>query len=568
MSDTDRLTPAIVVSSRAPRDLAVLTEEIGKRYGDDYHVVSSSTPDAALASIRTLLAAQRRIALVLTGFSRDDADGIDFLRRCAALDSTSRRAIVMHWGDFDSGREAVDALALGHIDHWLICPEHSRDEEFHRSVTEMLEEWSTEENMGEVVTIVGDSSSPRSVQLRDLMARNHVPFGFYEATSPEGQRLMGRAGSRTPTLPIVLIRFLPDRPVLENPSDAELADAFGAFALPSSEEQFDVVIVGSGPAGLAAAVYAASEGLTTAVIEREAMGGQAGTTSLIRNYLGFPHGVSGARLAYSAHQQAWSFGARFIFMRSAEGLRDSGIYHLIRLSDGSEIRGRCVILATGATYRHHEAPGLEDLLGRGVFYGPAVTEASSFRGKRVFVVGGGNSAGQAALHVAKHAAQVTVLVRKDSVAESMSTYLIREINSLPNILVRVGTEVVEALGSQQLDSLVLRDLRSGEKWHEEADSVLLLIGSHPNTDWLDTTIVRDRWGSIVTGNDLAEEHPTAWPEQRPPLAFETSVPGVFAVGDVRRNSVKRVASAVGEGAVSVQLVHQYLEQDRYQRMRV
>jgi thioredoxin reductase (NADPH) len=558
--DDANLPPAIVLNSRSPADLAVLAHELGKRYGADYDLIACSTPDDTVGRVEALRGAGHPVALVLSGLSDDDPDGVEVLCRCRAIDARCRLAIVMHWGGFRWGDSAVDALSLGRIDSWLLRPAGSRDEEFHRLVTELLEDWSADRRLGhEVVSIVGDVAAPRSAELRSLMARNHVPFRFHDAASELGRRLVDRAGLSTPAMPVVQIHFRADAPALENPTDAEIVDAFGVFDPLPPGARFDVVVVGSGPSGLASAVYAASEGLSTAAVEREAMGGQAGTTSLIRNYLGFPSGVSGARLAYSAYQQAWSFGTRFVFMRTATALASDGDDRVLTLSDGTELRTQCVILATGTTYRRLEAGSVEDLMGRGVFYGPAVVEAASMRGKQVFIVGGGNSAGQAAVHLARHAAHVTILVRGSSLAESMSHYLIQELEAAPEVTVRFRTEVVAAEGTDRLDSLTLCDLTTGERWTEPADVLLVLIGSQPHTDWLEDTVALDEWGFVLTGSDLLRRAPPAWEDERAPLALETSLPGVFAVGDVRRGSVKRVASAVGEGAMAIQLVHQYME---------
>lgn len=472
---------------------------------------------------------------------------------------------MVRWGDFDTAGPVFDALTVGQIDHWLMRPEHSPDEEFHRSITEFLEDWSGGHSAGfEAVRIIGERWSSRTHELRDTFGRNHIPLGFYDANSESGRLLLADLGLESPALPVVVLRFTAQPTALTDPSDMEIADAFGIMKPLPSDERFDVAVVGSGPAGLAAAVYAASEGLKTLVVERQAVGGQAGTSSLIRNYIGFPKGVSGAKLAFSAYLQAWSFGTTFHFMRSATGLSSDGDDRLIALSDGTQARSRAVILACGVNYRRLGVASLDAFQGRGVFYGAAVAEAPAMQDKRVCVVGGGNSAGQAAVHLAKYASQVEVLVRTESLAASMSDYLVREIASAPNIEVRYSVELTGGAGSGRLEQLTLKHLESGAEETVDAAALFVLIGSRPETAWLPPAVARDDWGFIVTGAELEgrSESGDGWGLDRPPLLLETSMPGVFAVGDVRRGSVKRVASAVGEGAIVVQLVHQLRDLER------
>jgi thioredoxin reductase (NADPH) len=349
-----------------------------------------------------------------------------------------------------------------------------------------------------------------------------------------------------------------DRPVLVNPSNREIADAFAIMTPISGEEVFDVTIVGAGPAGLAAAVSASSEGLRTAVVEHEAVGGQAGTSSMIRNYPGFSQGVSGASLAQEMWYQAWTFGTTFVYMRRAESLSGRDGHYRLRLSDGSVLTTRTVIIATGAAYRQLAIPQLERLQGRGIFYGAAASEAPAMRGRNVFIAGGGNSAGQAALHLAKWASRVTILVRGESLADSMSNYLIRQIGVTPNVDVCYRVQVAGATGTSHLQSLILQDTASGARRSAPADALFVLIGAQPRTEWLGKAVARDRLGFIHTGSDLPAGARRCWPLDRPPLPLETSLPGVFAAGDVRLGSVKRVASAAGEGAAMIPLVHRHL----------
>jgi thioredoxin reductase (NADPH) len=363
-------------------------------------------------------------------------------------------------------------------------------------------------------------------------------------------------------LPVVVVF---DRLALVDPSNAEMADAFeliSPFGLNtlSDVRDFDLVIIGAGPAGLAAAVYGASEGLRTVVVERETFGGQAGTSSLIRNYLGFSRGVSGSELAWQAYQQAWLFGASFRLARQATALHHRGERLVVSLSDGTEVAGRMVIVTTGVSYRHLGVPSLEALQGAGVLYGAAVTEAQGMKGQEVYVVGGGNSAGQAARHLSKHARHVTLLARGESLASSMSQYLIKELEAAENIQVRVNTQVVNGGGKGRLEHLVLEDCATKRTETVPAAALFVLIGARPHTRWLPEEVMRDERGYVITGNDLLRDGspPEGWPLERPPMLLETSVPGVFAAGDVRCGSVKRVASAVGEGAIAIQMVHKYL----------
>jgi thioredoxin reductase (NADPH) len=408
----------------------------------------------------------------------------------------------------------------------------------------------------EAVRLLDHRWSPRGAELRDTFARNRIPVGFHDVDDERGRRALAELGLDDPPLPVVVLRFTPEPRILLDPTDLAIAEAFGLAAPVDQTTVRDVVLIGAGPAGLAAAVHAASEGLRTCVVEKAAVGGQAGTSSLIRNYPGFPRGLSGSKLAGSSFEQSWAFGAEYVFMREAVGLETGGV-HAVRLSDGSRVPTRSVVVATGVAYRRLDVPGLEELRGRGVYYGAATTEAPGFQGRRVAVVGGGNSAGQAAMHLSRYAAEVAVLVRGTDLAASMSDYLVREIAASPNVSVRHGVQVVGGGGDLSLERVVLRDLRTGAEETVPMDGLFVLIGSEPHTEWLAGVVERDRWGFLVTGADLRPR-----PGTRMPLPLETSVPGVFAVGDVRHGSVKRVASAVGEGAVAVSSVHQWLNEIR------
>jgi thioredoxin reductase (NADPH) len=551
---------AIVVVGRDAGERETLYEELTKRYGADYLIVACDEPAELETRVRDLLAAGTPVALVIGVVGEADPDGIEVLARIRAIDPTTSRVAAVHWGEWDTARPIFDAITMGQVNHWVTCPVQSPDEEFHESVTRFLSEWSNERGGGfEAVQIIGEQWSARSEELRDAFSQNGIPIGFYDAGTDRGRQILRELGLESPELPVIVLRFGGQRSALVNPSDLEIAEAFGLMTPIPAEEVFDVAVVGAGPAGLAAAVNASSEGLRTVVVERRAIGGQAGTSSMIRNYPGFAQGVSGAKLAFEAYQQAWFFGTTFLFARHVESLSRADGYYRVRLSDGGTLTARSVVVTTGVTYRRLGLPTLEDLQGRGVFYGPGVSEAPAMRGRRVFVVGGGNSAGQAAMHLAKWAGQVTVLVRAGSLADSMSDYLIREIDAAPNIEVIHGVQVVDGTGTDHLESLVLEDRRTRTRRTVAADALFVLIGSQPQTDWFGEDLACDQWGFILTGPDLLSEPGGRWPASRPPLLHETSLPGVFAAGDVRRGSVKRVASAVGEGAITIPMVHRYLE---------
>ena len=407
------------------------------------------------------------------------------------------------------------------------------------------------------IKVVGHRWSAPSSQLRDFLARNQVPYRWYSVDDPEGQRLLAAAGAGDRQLPVVITV---DGEALITPTRSEVANRVGLATSPA-RDFYDLIVVGGGPAGLGAAVYGASEGLRTVLVERLATGGQAGQSSRIENYLGFPDGVSGAQLTDRARRQAAKFGAEVLTTREVVGLEVCGSARRVRFADGTFIDAHTVILATGVSYRRLGAPGLDDLTGRGCYYGSALTEAMACAGQDVYVVGGANSAGQAAVYLARYAKSVTILVRGSSLEKSMSYYLIRQIADIPNISIRTCTEVTEVCGEDHLEMLTLRNTATGDTEIVNAQLLFLFIGAQPLTDWLDGVVVRDRMGFVVAGPDLSPdgERPRGWDLDRMPYHLETSVPGVFVAGDARSESAKRVASAVGEGALAVMLVHRYLE---------
>jgi thioredoxin reductase (NADPH) len=532
--------------------LQTLEGRLARRYGFDYQVMAAGSPTQALADLERWRADGRTVALLIAFRSMAEMDGVQFLIRAHAIHPPAKRALLIAFGDATADEPILQAMTLGQVDHYFARPWEPAEERLYPVIAEMLGEWVEDSGAAtrfEAIRIVGPQWAPRCHELRDLLERSSIPYGFYSDDSTEGQALIRSAGrGRELTFPLVLLWN--DR-VLLDPSDDELFEALGVQGRPM-RPHYDVAIVGAGPAGLAVAVNAASEGLRTVLVEQGAPGGQAGSGSLIRNYLGFPRGVSGRDLMVRASEQAWLFGAEFV-VTAATGLASSGKDHLVTLASGAEIVSTTVVIATGVGYRRHEAPGLDALTGAGVFYGAAAAEARALSGEDVFVVGGGNSAGQAARHLARYARHVTLLVRSVSLSESMSHYLLKQIENTHNITVRLNTEVVAGRGDGRLEQLTLRHLADDTVETVPAAALFLHIGAIPRTGWLAGAVELDGHGFVVTGRDVAGSA-----SERTPLPLETSMPGVFAAGDVRRGSVKRVASAVGEGAMVVQALHEYM----------
>ena len=555
--------PVLLAVDDDPDALGRIEDELRQRYGSYYRVACEGSSEAGMQTLRDLRAAGEEVAVVLADQWMPGMTGVEFLTHTRQLYPGVKRALLYERGNRTTREPILQAMALGHIDSYVPKPERAPDEEFHREVAHFLEEWARDYRPASVaVRIVGEPRSARSQELRDILNRSVVPCAFYPADSEEGRVLLASVDKTSARLPVVIVF---DRLVLVDPSNAEMADAFemtspfGLNTLPDVRN-FDLVIIGAGPAGLAAAVYGASEGLRTVVVERETFGGQAGTSSMIRNYLGFSRGISGSELAWQAYQQAWLFGASFRLARHTIALHHGPEQLVVSLSDGTEVASRAVIVATGASYRRLGAPRLEALQGAGVFYGAAVAQAQGMKGQEVYVVGGGNSAGQAARHLAKHARLVTLLVLGESLATDMSQYLIEEIEATENIEVRFNTQVIDGGGQGRLEHLVLKDRTSGRTETVPAAALFVLIGARPYTGWLPEEVVRDETGYIIAGSDLLRDGvpPEGWALERPPMLLETSVPGMFAAGDVRYGSVKRVASAVGEGSIAIQMVHKYL----------
>jgi thioredoxin reductase (NADPH) len=550
------MIPVLLAVDEDERALRAVERELIDRYSRSYRVVCVSSADEAMAELRALKEAGDDVALVLAAQSFADTTGPEMLGGVRELHAHAQRGLLIEWaswGDGQTAGEIFEAMARRQIEYYVIRPSQAPDELFHQSVSTFLLEWAHSRRVSpHTVRIVGESWIGRAQELKEVLGRCAIPHSFMLADSPEGRALVERAGEDGP-LPLVVMS---NGTVMRDPTNLELASAVGATIDPDRRE-FDVVIVGGGPAGLSAAVYGASEGFRTLVVDDGGIGGQATSSSLIRNYLGFPRGVSGRRLAEAAYEQAWVFGAKFAFMHDATGIRHEGDRIHVSLSDGGEVSARALILATGATYRRIGVPGLEALSGAGVFYGGPASEAPTTVDEDVHVVGGANSAGQAALHLAEYARQVTLVVRADSLDKGMSHYLVRQIEVTPNVEVRLGTEVVGGGAGDDgwLDRLVLRSASGGTET-VASDGLFLMIGARPNTDWLPPELAQGDGGFIRTGADV--EAQGGWPLERSPLSLETSMPGVFAAGDVRHGSMNRVAAAVGEGSIAIRLVHELL----------
>jgi thioredoxin reductase (NADPH) len=555
------LRPVVLALEEDRETLALLENQLTGRYANDYRVECIGDPDSAHRRLTELADANDELALVLAGGSESIFSAGGFLERVRVLHPRARCALLVAW-DVWADRESADAIrdsiALGRVDYYVLRPARPTDDVFHEAVSNFLLEWATERRVvPQTIHIVGKEWSGRANELRETFERCAVPYAFWLADSDAGRELVANAGPEV-ALPLMV---LPDGRILSDPSDAEIAEAAGD---PSDFDQktYDVLIVGAGPAGLSAAVYGASEGLRILVIDQGGIGGQVRSSSLIRNYLGFPKGISGSRLAEQAYEQASVFGATFVFLHRADTLARSDDGLTVSLVDGRRVTARTVILASGATYRRLGVPAVEALSNAGVFYGGPASVAPALTGRDACVVGGGNSAGQGVLHLARYARQVTLVVRAQSLEIGMSHYLIQEIEATPNIDVRVGTEIVDGHGEGHLEQLVLRDTATGGHETVPADALFVLIGAVPRTDWLPPAIAKDPNGFLLTGEEVAED--SNWPLERRPHALETSMPCVFAAGDARRSSIKRVASAVGEGSIAIRLIQELFDSERSQ----
>jgi len=547
--------PVLLTVDDDPGVSRAVARDLRRRYGQDHRIVRAESGRQALEALREIKLRGDPVAVLLADYRMPEMSGLEFLEQAMDLFPNARRALLTAYADTDAAIQAINVIDL---DHYLLKPWEPPEEKLYPVVDELVELWRTADDQPVTATqVVGHRWSARSYEVRDFLARNSVSYRWLTADQPEGRRLLEAAGLDEAGIPLVVT---PDGGSLVDPSLEELAARVGLSTTPATDF-YDTVIVGGGPAGLGAAVYAASEGLRTVLVEREATGGQAGQSTRIENYLGFPDGVSGVQLTDRARRQATRFGAEILTAAAVTGLEVRGSSRVVRFADGGEVAAHTVVLATGVAYSTLDAPGTAELTGRGIFYGSAVTEAPSCADEDVYVVGGANSAGQAAVFLSRHARRVTILVRADGLERSMSHYLVRQIRDTPNIEVRPNTTIAGASGGEHLERLRLCDTGTGVVEEVPAAFLFVFIGAAPCTDWLDEVVQRDPRGFVVTGPDLlvGGKRPRGWPLDRDPYYLEGSVPGVFAAGDARANSVKRVASAVGEGAMAIQLVHRYLE---------
>lgn len=532
---------------------AALARDLRSRYADHHRIVRATSGPQALAVLAELALRDQPVALIISDQRMPGMTGIQMLEQARVHAPSAKYLLLTAYADTGVAIKAINDIGL---DHYLLKPWDPPDERLYPIIDDLLGDWrAAHPDHSSDLRVVGHRWSSASHDIKTFLSHNHVLYHWYDIElDAEGERLRVLADAAPADLPLVLV---PDGDTLRSPSTLELA---GALGLRTSAEQllYDLCIVGAGPAGLAAAVYAASEGLSTVIVEREAPGGQAGTSASIENYLGFPRGLTGSDLTQRAVAQASRFGAEMVLPRWVTGFQTRGPVHAV-LFEGGEIEARALLVATGVSYRRLEAVGVDELTGRGVYYGATASEANQCQGDDVYIVGGANSAGQAALNLARFARRVFLVVRSDSLTESMSRYLLERITSAPNIEVRYRSEVVACRGDEHLEALTLNDRDSGIKVEVASSWLFVFIGASPRTDWLGAGMVRDSFGFVVTGQDLLRPSLTqGWPLLREPFTLETSVPGVFAAGDVRLDSMKRVASAVGEGAMSVYLVHRYL----------
>lgn len=554
--------PLLLVVDADPERLERCETELERGFGVDFRVRGELTTAAAITCLQQAHDWGQRVAVVMVDHALADDARAEVFNASRTLHPDARRALLIEWGAWAERTTAsaiLSAMSVGDINYYVLKPWIAQDELFHRTVAEFVQEWSRYEvaNLREVVVIASDHSV-RAQAVRSLLARNGIPSAFRASGSTLARDVLEFIGEPDPGDGVLVWMSAVGGAVLHDPTDVEIAEAWGvSTSLAEGEDpSFDVLVIGAGPGGLAAAVYASSEGLRTLVVEQESIGGQAGTSSLIRNYLGFSRGIRGSELAQRGYQQAWVFGAHFVLMRTVQTLEKRDGHFVAMIGDVGEVTARAVVLATGVSYRRLDVPSLENLMGMGVYYGASVSEAHGLQGLDSCVVGGGNSAGQAVLHLARYCRQVTLVIRGKDLSASMSQYLIDAIDAAPNVTVRASSEVVGGDGDGRLQEITLRDRETGAEEALPVAGLFVMIGAVPGTGWLPEDVGRDGRGFVLSGSDAAAD--PHWPEDRPPQPYESTVPGLFAIGDVRCGSVKRVASAVGEGSVVVSQIHTHL----------
>jgi thioredoxin reductase (NADPH) len=552
--------PALFAVDDDPQVLRAVERDLRQKYGENYRILRADSGESALQAVEQLHQREEQVALFVVDQRMPKMSGVEFLERAKLTYPNAKRTLLTAYADTEAAIRAINSAG---IDYYLMKPWDPPQEKLYPVLDDLLADWTEDYKPNfEGIKVAGHRWSPEAHRIKDFLARNLVPFQWHDIEQEHTSCvILEKAEAEHPGQTLVVF---PDGTHLLEPTNAQLATKLG-MRTTAEKPFYDLVIVGSGPGGLAAAVYGASEGLKTIVVEREAPGGQAGTSSRIENYLGFPNGLSGSDLARRALTQAKKFGAEILSAQEAHSLRIEDPYRIVCLSDGAELRCHSVLIATGVWYSRLDKPGVERLTGRGIFYGAAMTEASGCENKSVVVVGAGNSAGQAAVYFSQHACEVHLLVRGSSLGAKMSQYLVDRLENDPKMHVHLNTEIAEAHGDEYLSAVTFIDRRSGEKTKVETPGLFIFIGATPQTDWVGQTLKRDDKGFILSGSSLAEgesRRPWGWKLDRDPFLLEASVPGVFVAGDVRCQSVKRVAAAVGEGSIAVQFIHEYLRDVR------
>jgi thioredoxin reductase (NADPH) len=549
--------PVILAVDDDPQVLRAVERDLRRKYAREYRVLRAESGESALEALDKLKLRGDPVALFLVDQRMPRMTGVEFLERAVEIFPEAKRDLLTAYADTDVAIRAINDIGL---DYYLQKPWDPPEEHLYPILDDQLDDWRADFRPPfEGVRVVGDRWSPDSHRVRDFLARNRVPYRWLDVEgSEEARQIVERLDHGAPRLPVVVFG---DGSYLEAPENREVAERIG-LRTRAERPFYDLIIIGGGPSGLAAAVYGASEGLKTVLIEREAPGGQAGTSSFIENYLGFPQGLKGSELARRAVDQARKFEVEILTPQEVAEVRVEDPYRVIRLGDGTELSSHALIIATGVSYRKLDAPGVDRLTGAGVYYGASLTEAFSYKDEDVYIVGGANSAGQAAMFFSDHARKVVIVYRGDSLRKSMSEYLVKQVEGRENIEVRLNSDVVEAEGEEHLERIAVRDTVSGETEVVPTQSLFIFIGAAPHTDWLAGVVERDERGFIVSGPDLSAhaERPRGWRLDRDPYLLETNVPGIFVAGDVRHGSIKRCASAVGEGSIAVQFVHQYLKE--------